>query len=68
MKLFGTRVGVRVRVGRGTRYLRTEKLRSLHLRPFMNRVRVEHVDLPFCSSAYRVMTWVRYKCKRSDRL
>ena len=30
-----TRVRVRVRVGGGMRYLRTEKLRSFHLRPFI---------------------------------
>ena len=29
------RVRVRVRVGGGMRYLRTEKLRSFHLRPFI---------------------------------
>ena len=29
------RLGVRVRVGGGMRYLRTEKLRSFHLRPFI---------------------------------
>ena len=29
------RIRVRVRVGGGMRYLRTEKLRSFHLRPFI---------------------------------
>ena len=34
-QLFRVRVRVRVRVGGGMRYLRTEKLRSFHLRPFI---------------------------------
>ena len=63
-------VRVRVRVGGGMRYLRTEKHRSFHLRPFivLTITKRAHYKAERETTCSMNVLKVRYKCERSDRL